>query len=707
MGRAGRPLAAAVGILAALATEGAHRHAHGQSQTLPPIVVTAPSPLMTAATAIPPGGLIVVEDAFAPVTVLPEDEIQRLSAGTIGGLLAEKPGLSASSFAPGASRPVIRGLDNFRVRIQENGVGVHDLSDFGEDHAVAIDPLAAQKVEIVRGPATLRYGSQAIGGVVDVGNNRIPAMLPQRGIAFVGKSALTSVDRGHESAALLDAGGRNVALHVDAFERRAGDYAIPPGGRQANSGVNSRGHSVGASLVFDQGFVGASVTRLLSRYGIPGEEAAASGNNIDLDQTRLQAKGEYRPDAQAITAVRFWFGATQYQHDERGTEDGVTGILSTFRNRQQEGRVEIGHAPLASPLGMWSGALGVQAGRQRIATQGEAEEFLLPAHSNSVAAYLFEELRLSETLKFQAAGRIESAKRGGTAGIFPGDYVYAGADPGLEARSRAFKPMSVSAGFLQRLPQGVVASLTGQYVERAPTAPELFSKGAHHASETFEIGNPDLGKEKARTVEFGLRRGSGDWRFDASAYYTKYSGFIYKALTGNTCGHEFAACVAGAGEELTQVVHAQRDATFRGIEIATQLDLFALGNGAFGVEGQYDIVRATFADGSNVPRITPQRLGGGLFWRNENWLAKVGLLHAFAQNRVGDNETPTAGYDNLKAELSYTRRYRPVGFGPQELVLGISANNLLDDDMRNHVSFNKNEVLLPGRSIKGFATLRF
>lgn len=213
MVRTGRLAAAAAAAFAGFAGG----TAHGQSQSLPPIVVSAPSPLMTAATAIPPGGLIVVEDAFAPVTVLPEDEIQRLTAKTIGDLLAGKPGLSASTFAPGASRPVIRGLDNFRVRIQENGVGVHDLSDLGEDHAVAIDPLAAQKVEVVRGPATLRYGSQAIGGVVDVGNNRIPTMLPQRGIAFVGKGALTSVDRGQESAALLDIGGRNVALHVDAF----------------------------------------------------------------------------------------------------------------------------------------------------------------------------------------------------------------------------------------------------------------------------------------------------------------------------------------------------------------------------------------------------------------------------------------------------------------------------------------------------------
>jgi iron complex outermembrane receptor protein len=436
-------------------------------QPLPEIVVTAPSPIASRPAGGSQGSLIVVEDAFAPVTVITEEDIRHATAHTLGDLLADKPGVAASTYAPGASRPIIRGLDNFRVRIQENGIGAHDVSDLGEDHGVPIDPLAAQKVEVVRGPATLRYGSQAIGGVVDVSNNRIPAFAPQRGISFVSKGALSSVDDGREAAMLLDAGSRNFAIHADAFSRRAWDYRIPDGSRQANSFVDSHGHSAGASFLFDNGFFGASVTRTLSRYGVPGVEAAESGTQIDLDQTKFNMKGELRPDSQAVTAIRFWFGASKYRHDELARENGEFGVISTFRNRQQEGRVEIEHGALASPLGMWNGAFGVQYANQRISTHGEAEEFLLPAHARTAAAYLFEQLKLTDTLKFQAAGRIERARASGTAGLFPADFIYAGVDPELAARERSFLPASLSAGVLQQLPFGVVASLTGQYVERA------------------------------------------------------------------------------------------------------------------------------------------------------------------------------------------------------------------------------------------------
>jgi iron complex outermembrane receptor protein len=685
-----------------------------QAQTvpaeLPAIVVTAPSPILSGTSpaeiaGLPPGILPVAEGVFAPVTVITGQDILGTPAATLGDTMFSRPGLTSSTFAPGASRPVIRGLDNFRVRIQENGIGAHDLSALGEDHGVPIDPLAADRVEVIRGPATLRWGSQAIGGVVSAENNRIPTGRIENGFKARFQGAATTVDNGYESAGMLEAGGQNVAIHVDAFDRRGEDYKIPNGQRQTNSWMNARGHSLGGSFVFDNGFVGASVSRYQSRYGIPGEEAVEHGSNIDLDQTKFNARGEYRPDSGLVSAIRFWFGATDYQHDERGSENGVTGILSTFKNREQEGRIELQHAPIAG----WTGAIGFQYGNQRVSSSGEAEEFLLPAHAKNVAAYLFEEYQITQTLKFQAAGRIEYASVDGTAGLFPSDFlpVSPGDEPGLDPRKRTFLPGSASAGLIQQLPFGIEASLTGQYVERAPTAPELFAKGAHHASETFEIGNPDLNREKAATVEIGLRRAQGPLRFDAAAYYTKYKGFIYKHLTGNTCGHEFADCIAGDGEELDQVVYSQRDATFKGVEVAAQLDLLPVAGGMFGVEGQYDIVDARFSDGSYVPRIPPQRLGGGLYWRHDNWLARVNLLHAYAQDKIAENETPTGGYDLLNAELSYRQKLKPSDLGARELVWGVSGKNLLNDDIRNHVAFRKDEILQPGRNFKFFATLRF
>ena len=215
--------------------------------------------------------------------------------------------------------------------------------------------------------------------------------------------------------------------------------------------------------------------------------------------------------------------------------------------------------------------------------------------------------------------------------------------------------MSASLGLRKELPWNVIASITGQYVERAPEAPELFSRGAHDAPATFEIGNPNLNKEAARTVELGLKRAKGDLRFDATAFYTRYKGFIFKRLTGIRCGDEFSTCGMPGEDELAQIVYAQRDATFYGVELAAQLDVMPLGRGVLGVDGRYDFVRAQFADGTNVPRIPPVRVGGGVFWRDGFWFARVALLHAFRQADIGANETPTAGYNLLKAEISYTR----------------------------------------------------
>jgi iron complex outermembrane receptor protein len=275
-----------------------------------------------------------------------------------------------------------------------------------------------------------------------------------------------------------------------------------------------------------------------------------------------------------------------------------------------------------------------------------------------------------------------------------------------ETRRRSFVPGSISFGVLKDLVAGLQATGTVSYSQRAPEAQELFSKGPHEASGTFEIGSPTLGKESATSFEIGLKRPRGDFRFEATAFHTRYNGFIYKRLTGNTCGDEFETCIGGPGEELRQVAFDQKDATFTGAEFFAQLDLAPVAGGTFGVDGQYDFVRARFTDGTNVPRIPPHRLGGGLFWRDGNWFARVGVLHAFAQNRIADEETPTPGYNLLSATISYTHRFKPDDF-LREVTLGIAGTNLLNDDVRNHASFKKDEVLLAGRNVRFYTTVRF
>src|SRR5205085_3434454 len=243
-------------------------------------------------------------------------------------------------------------------------------------------------------------------------------------------------------------------------------------------------------------------------------------------------------------------------------------------------------------------------------------------------------------------------------------------------------------------PWDLVASITAQRVERAPKPAELFSRGPHDATATFDIGDPNLKIEVANSVEVGLRRATGPLRFEATAYYTRFQGFIFRRLTGVMCDATFESCGDPAAE-LNQAVYSQRDAIFRGGEFQAQYDVAQMLRGVWGVEGQFDVVRATFTDGTNVPRIPPMRLGGGFFYRDSNWLARINLIHAFPQNDIAIvGETPTPGYNDLRAEISYRQMLALLGGVSSELTLGIVGSNLLNSAIRNSVSYTKDEVLM-------------
>ena len=770
---AGRILLAGITVLPVLlgSTE------HGQAQTqLPEIVVRTPSPIVRRAPARPstptpaapaeapappataeaplPGTLPIVSDQFATVTVVPSEELRRSGGSTLGDVLFDKPGITGSSFAPGASsRPIIRGLDANRVGVMENGVGGGGVSDLGEDHFVPIDPLATSQIEVVRGPATLRWGSQSIGGVVSATNNRIPEALPcgdapppRSSAPFPAKaaaplssaapcatietrSAFTTVDRSPEGGALLDAGQGNFAFHADAYGRSADDYRIPkypylfePGrpfsGTQPNSSLHMEGGAVGGSYLFDGGYIGAAVIQNNALYHIPGIDGEDHQTRIDARQTKVLSKGEYRPQSGPLDTIRFWLGATDYKHNELGLAEPADplsdGIRQTFTNKEQEGRVETTLLPINLRFAALTTAVGFQAGYQALTAPGDTPgpfSGLFDPNSNTrVAGYVFNELKFSEATKAQLAGRIEHVTLNGTTPDFPADFVPDGTDLSASQRHPHFTPKSAAAGVIQKLPWDLVASLTGQYVERAPKPAELFSRGPHDATATFDIGNPDLAIEVAKSVEAGLRRAVGPLRFEATAYYTRFNGFIFRQITGVLCGETFATC-GDPDAELKQAVYSQRDAIFRGGEFQSQLDIAPLGSGVWGIEEQFDVVRATFTDGTNVPRIPPVRLGGGVFWRDANWLLRANLLHAFAHTDIQVTptftETPTAGYNLLKAEVSYRKKLKATQFGPQEITIGIAGNNLLNDDIRNSVSFTKDEVLLPGRSVRVFANVKF
>ncbi len=741
------------------------------STQLPEITVTAPSPIVRRRAVVPArtpvrvartapgqnqqraaepqaapvaaapqqGVLPVVTDQFATVTVVPNEEIRRQGTAQLGDLLFSKPGITGSSFAPGAaSRPIIRGLDVNRVGITENGTNAGGASDLGEDHFVPVDPLATNQVEVIRGPAAMRYGSTSIGGVVSATNNRIPDALPTCAAApfqtyglpakaplanaqtsscvnVETRTAVSSVDRGVDSGILLDAGGGNFAFHADAYGRKASDYSIPSypylfdptkpfNGRQPNSAMQADGASIGGSYIFQGGFIGAAITQNDTLYRIPGIDGADHQTRIDGHQTKFTAKGEYRPDAAAIDAIRFWAGATDYHHNEIGLADpadpSTVGIRQKFTNKTTAFGLQAGHQELTAPSpddpgspinGLWD-----------------------PNNNNRVAGYVFNELKFSETTKAQIAGRIERVNLSGMTPAFIPDVFDLNVDPAAigpaTPRNLHFTPKSASVGLLQNLPYDLVASVTAQYVERAPKPAELFSRGGHDATATFDIGNPNLGIETAKSIEVGLRRAAGPLRFELTGYYTKFNGFIFRRLNGNTCDGS-TACVDVADPnrlDLREAIYSQRDATFRGAEFQSQLDVGPLYSGIWGVEDQFDVVRATFADGTNVPRIPPVRVGGGVYWRDSNWLMRVNLLHAFAQNDIAPiGETPTPGYNLLKAEVSYKTKLDPSWFGAREMIVGLLGNNLLNENIRNSVSYTKDEVLLPGIGVRAFANLKF
>jgi iron complex outermembrane receptor protein len=787
MRRAQRLSGASLLLLGAAATSAfAQELAQDKSSTeLPSVTVTAPSPIVrsravvpsrtsgrgtrtarvrshertaeaTPAAAVPAapqqGVLPVVTNQFATVTVVPNEEIRREGGGQLGDLLFSKPGITGSGFAPGASsRPIIRGLDVNRVGIVENGTNAGGASDLGEDHFVPIDPLATNQVEVVRGPAALRYGSTSIGGVVSATNNRIPDALPSCAPSFQTygmptkaplaaaatapcvtaetRSAFSSVDRGVESGVLLDTGGGNFAFHADVYGRSTTDYSIPSypyladqtrsvaNGRQPNSATRSDGASIGGSYFFQGGYIGAAITQNDALYHIPGIDGADHNTRIDGHQTKINVKGEYHPDAAAIDAIRFWAGATDYRHNEIGladpTDPNSDGVRQTFTNKEQEIRTEVQLMPFNARFAEVTTALGFQVGHQELSAPSPDNPGTLfnglwdPNNSTRVAAYAFNEFKFTDATRAQIAGRIEHVELHGTTPDFPADYLPDGTPQAGIARNPSFTPKSGSIGLLQDLPGGMVGSITAQYVERAPKAAELFSRGGHDATATFDIGNPNLTIETAKSVELGVRKATGPFRFEATVYYTHFDNFIYRRLTGVMCDGDFASC-GTPGAELNQAVYSQRNANFRGGEFQSQLDIGAFQGGVWGIENQLDVVRATFTDGTNVPRIPPVRLGGGVFWRDDNWLMRVNLLHAFAQNNVAViAETPTAGYNLLKAEVSYKTKLNPNAFGAREMLVGLVGNNLLNENIRNSVSYTKDEVLMPGIGVRAFANFKF
>lgn len=615
-----------------------------------------------------------VQSDEVPTIVTHVDREQILKAGgsSITDALAQEPGISGTTFASGASRPIIRGMDATRVRILENGSSSADVSDIGPDHGIPVDPFSAQSIEVVRGAGTLRYGSQAIGGVVNVLNNRVPMALPKETLSGEAVGSFGTVSNVGEGGALVDAKLGQVALHADGFYRDAGNYDTPLGTQQ-NSFFRGHGASIGSSYFFggdDASHIGVSVSQYNSKYGIPSDTTY-----IDMRQTKVMTRDVFAVNAGPLKSVNLDASYADYTHDEK-EPDGT--IDTTFRNKEFDGHLEF----LFNPLGpVRNSALGFEVQNRKFSAIGQDSSYLFPTTTQSEAAYLFTEVPLTDILHVQASGRVEHVRVEGT----PASNVFT---------SREYTPVSGAIGALLDVGSHVKLGLTGSSTGRAPAITELFARGGHDGPNTFETGDPTLKIERANSIEATLRYDMDRFHFDGSLYSTWFNNYIYGDLTGRTCSDDGTCAVGGSGD-LSELNYRQQGAHFRGAEGKASYDLLRGHDSALQLTALADYTRATLDNGGNVPRIPPYRLGGGVNWTSRVFDAAVQFTHAGRQDKFGAFDTATPGYNTLGANIAW----RPFKAYPG-IEFAVVGQNLTDEVQRNAAALNRDQVVLPGRNVR-------
>lgn len=643
-------------------------HEHPQAKRLDALIVTA-SPLGQT-----------VEDVIIPVDVIAGERLDAMKSAGLGDTLAGVPGVHSSSFAPGASRPIIRGLDGARVQVLSGGIASLDVSTISGDHAVGIEPFLADQIEVLKGPASLLYGSGAIGGAVNVVDGRIHESLPDR--AFGGRTELrgNSVSDEFTGMARLDGAIGQFAWHIDYLNRDTDDFDIPgfalapelrtedePGSRGTleNSAVETETGGFGLSWIGERGFIGAAISRFETLYGIPagahGEEDETEGEEeegpvrIDLGQTRWDFKaGLYNPFA-GHESVQLKVGTNNYRHIElEGDEIGTR-----FDNDAVEARLELVH----SDWNGWRGAYGVQFGEREFSAVGE--EAFVPANDSSDWGLFWLEQKTFGALATELGVRYDRVK------VEPDD-----------GENLTFNAFNISSAFRYNLGEDWHLSLNLDRAERAPAPEELLSDGPHVATQSFEIGDTELDTEISKRVELGLHLHRGPLEGRVAVYHNRFDDFVFLASTDEI------------EDGLPVRLWSQADARFTGYEVELTATLADNASGEWKLKTFADGVRARLDDGGDLPRIPSRRIGADLAWRLDGLRASVGLVRYADQDRVATFESPSDGYTLVNAHLSYHWDGASHGW---EIFL--DGNNLADQTARAHTSFLKEIAPLPGRSL--------
>jgi iron complex outermembrane receptor protein len=608
---------------------------------------------------------------------------------SLGQTLARMPGVSSSYFGPAASRPIIRGLDGDRVRILQNGLNTIDASATSVDHAVSFDTSNLKSVEVVRGPATLLYGSNAIGGVVNAIDGRIVEKKLDDTIHGALNSRYTSVDNGYQTSLMVEGGHQGLAFHVEAFTRAAEDFRIPGYARTANaqaanplppgqtevskimpnSNLRSEGATGGLSYIWDKGFFGFSWTEFHTNYGSPAEPHVV----IDMHQQRLDVRGAFYKPLPRIKEISYRFASSSYQHTEY--DRGQPSTL--FKNNGYDGRVEMKHEKIA---GM-EGVVGYQSDRSEFSTAG-SEAFLPPTITQADSMFLYEDISRGP-LSFQFGGRYDHTTVDSLASAAFGP-----------AAARTFDNLSGSLGLVFTPNEEYAVAFTINHAERAPTYQELFANGTHAATGAFEIGNPNLNPEKSLGFDLNLRKRIGWVTGSVSGYYNRYNNFIGQFPTG--------VVHVVNGESYNELLYQATNAEFIGSELEATVHLLhpittdpPANQNNIHWQMKADVVRARDSQtGLSLPRIPPFHLTNTLILERGAFGARLEGIYAAPQSYLAANETRTSSYFLVNLTLTYR-----IKQGPSTLDLFVKGMNLTNEDAREHTSVLKDRVPLPGRGL--------
>lgn len=638
--------------------------------------------------------VVSMDSVTTSVEVMKRDELDTAPSAGLGDVLSGLPGVRSTFFGPGASRPVIRGLAGPRVMVLTNGVGMIDASALSPDHQVASDPQEAERIEVLRGPSALAYGGSAIGGIVNIIDDRI-ASKKVEGLHGRLLASGTSVDEGTAASAAFQAGLGNWVFSLDGLRRESSDYDIPvpaesrrllaeegeayPGRSSStvpNTAVDLYAYGGGVSYVGDSGFLGVAVKHTDTSYGVPGhaheheehdggehaEEQEEEGVVIDLEQTRYDLRGGLNFDFGMFNQLKVSAGYADYEHAE--LEGGEVG--TRFISEGWEARAEL----VQKERNGWQGAVGLQALSRSLEAVG-LEAYVPSTDTHEVGVFTLQRLD-RDTWGVEGGLRLDRRELE------------------TDALSRDFTNVSASVGAFLRPADGWFLGVSLSRSARAPTEAELFANGAHAATRGFEVGNPDLDSEISYSLDATVHYGAGRLEADLHAFAVKYDGFIDLRANG----------LIDDDSGFPVFDYVQTDATFYGSEAEVSYRMWEDGERSFSLEGAADYVHGD-TDLGPPARIPPWSVAGRAVFDGDWWTGKLELRQVGEQDRVAEYELPTDSYRVINAMLTATP------FEDKNLKLFAEARNLNDTEAREHASFLKDLAPLPGRSFRVGAGYRF